>query len=345
MKLISIQDAYARKFDRQSKTRGLELHSDGLCSHIGKISPGCYWCFSPMSYSWGVQLGTDVCLPSVCNLDCIYCFTQGAHNISLSPINYIPQEWKMPDQFKEAILSILVAAKTTLNDHDIPSIAFAGDGAEPLLYMPVIREYMRFYKTEVEKTTSVEPWYKIYTNGVMADEDMISELKDLGFNEIRFHLGSTNFSKKVYGYVRNAVRHIQTVTIETPSWPPHRERLLKMLPVIEEIGVKHLNIIEVAITEWNYDRIARALPDGEIYHSSVGLALDDGGLVYDLIDEAAQKRYSYSILDCNSIVRKIRDERTFERYFRGALRKTKFGSDWVKQGKKFTWGNKHKDVV
>jgi pyruvate formate-lyase activating enzyme-like uncharacterized protein len=332
MQVISVRQAYTYKFSRQAETSGVQVHSQGLCAHVGRISPGCYWCFTPMEYSWGVQFGSDVGLPNACNLNCAYCFMHGKQKVSSRPEDLIPPNWKLPPQFKESLLLRLIAAKDGLKEGDIPSMAFAGDGAEPLLYMPVIREYMRFYKDEVEKITSVEPWYKIYTNGVLADENTLLELKDLGFTEVRFHLGATNFSQKVYDHLKHAVRHLPVVTVETPSWPPHRQRLFEMLPRIQDIGAQHLNLIEVAITSFNYEAIATLLPEAEIYHSGMGLLLYDTGLVYDLMEEVAGKGYSYSVLDCNGFVKKMRDERTFDRYYRQALRKIQFGSDWPEMG-------------
>ena len=82
MRLIPIQQAYTRKFDRQARTEGLELHCGGLCAHRGAISPGCNWCLTTLEYSWGVHLGTDINLPSICNLDCPYCYSSGVRGVS-----------------------------------------------------------------------------------------------------------------------------------------------------------------------------------------------------------------------------------------------------------------------
>lgn len=129
MKIISVQEAYARKFSRQARTAGVEIHSGGLCAHRGKISPGCYWCFSPLDFSWGVQLGTDVLLPNVCNLECPYCILHGAHRVSPRPDGFLPPDWQLPERFKEGILARLESVKANLTEVDLPSFAFTGDGA------------------------------------------------------------------------------------------------------------------------------------------------------------------------------------------------------------------------
>jgi hypothetical protein len=77
-----------------------------------------------------------------------------------------------------------------------------------------------------------------------------------------------------------------------------------MLPRLQQIGVKHLNIGEIQITQYNRERIDHLLPDAEIYQNRT-IHLDDGGLVYDLMAEVLRQGYSYSVLDCNSFVKSI----------------------------------------
>ena len=101
-----------------------------------------------------------------------------------------------------------------------------------------------------------------------------------------------------------AVKYIDTVTVETPAWPPHRKNLFKMLPIIQDIGVMHLNIGQIEITSANREKIAKALPDAEVFQCHV-IHLDDGGLVYDLMEEVLKKKYSFSILDCSCFVKSI----------------------------------------
>jgi len=92
--------------------------------------------------------------------------------------------------------------------------------------------------------------------------------------------------------------------VETPSWPPHKKKLFEMLPRIDDLGVNHLNLAEIEITRYNYNRIAKILPKGEIYQC-YEMHLYDGGLAYDIIEEVLRKKYSYSVLDCNCFVKSI----------------------------------------
>jgi pyruvate formate-lyase activating enzyme-like uncharacterized protein len=162
---------------------------------------------------------------------------------------------------------------------------------------------MRFFH-DLEKYMKRRPWYYLYTNGVLANPGLFLRMRNLGFDEIRFHIGATNFSEKVYRNLKKAVSYFKAVTVETPAWPPHRKKLFKMLPIIEDIGVRHLNLGEIEITKYNYSKIAKILPDAEIYQC-YETHLYDGGLVYDIFEEVLRKKYSYSVLDCSCFVKSI----------------------------------------
>jgi pyruvate formate-lyase activating enzyme-like uncharacterized protein len=284
MKLITIQEALSRKFERQRNLDALEYHASGHCVHIGKLSPGCQKCFVPDDFSCNILCGIE------CNLNCAYCPVRKEEN----PYREI---------FFQKMQTRLYQCATTQDlSYTIPSVAFSGEG-DPLMHLNVIVDFMRFLKG-LEKYMKKRPWYYIYTNGLRADLDLILRLKDLGFDEIRFHTGASNFSKKVYKNMALAMKHLNTVTVETPAWPPHRLKLFEMLPIMQDTGVKHLNMGEVEITQENYGRISKVLPDAEIYQCH-GLNLYDGGLTYDLIEEILKKNYSYSVLDCNCLTKMI----------------------------------------
>lgn len=282
MKILTIQEAYLRKFRRQDEVPGLELHASGHCAHIGKLSPGCRGCFIANRYRWNFSCGIR------CDLECPYCFGGG-------------REAEQPREAVKAIRAALMR-DSLAKDYDPASLSFTG-GGEPLLYMDFIEEVMGCFR-EAEKRSGKRPWYYLYTNGLLMDDRRIAKLEDLGFDEIRFHLGATDFSERVYKNMKNAAAHFRTITVETPSWPPHRKKLFEMLPRIEEIGVKHVNLAEVEVRPDNYGKISKILPDAEIYQCS-GIYLDDGGLVYDIMKEVVRKGYHYSVLDCNCFVKDI----------------------------------------
>jgi pyruvate formate-lyase activating enzyme-like uncharacterized protein len=281
MMILPIQEAYRRKFGRQKKIQELEYHAAGHCAHIGKLSPGCYGCFVPSPYRMNIFTGEK------CNLNCPYC--SGKHG-------------KAPNRKDRIIFGKGYLIISRLKTFEPMSISFSG-GGEPLLYMDIIDEYMRYFK-EIERHSGKRPWYYLYTNGLFANSENLKKLQDLGFDEIRFHLGASNFSKQSYRNLKKATKCFKTISVETPAWPLHRKKLFEMLPVIEDTGVKHLNLGEVEINPYNREHIAKIFPEGEIYQCN-GINLYDGGLVYDIIEEVVKRKYSYSVLDCNCFVKSI----------------------------------------
>ena len=127
-------------------------------------------------------------------------------------------------------------------------------------------------------------------------------------DELRFHISASNFSKKVINYMYEAAKMGFIVSVEEPSWPHHKDNIVDLLPTFEDIGVKHLNLVEIQVTEWNIDNIEKAY----LGDDTVGIYKDyywhlyDGGMVYDIMEEVIDKKYSYSVLDCNGGVERCR---------------------------------------
>ena len=268
------------------------------------------------------MLGRDVGLPNVCNRDCVYCFEP--HIVRQDYM--LPEGFSLGDEWQDTIQKYLAEEKQIITtDSKMQYYEFTGV-CEPLFYLPVIEELMRFFRNVVDPFMGTKGWAKIYTNGTLLHLDNILRLKDSGFDEIRIHLGATTFSKEVYDNMRLAVKHIPTVTVETPSWPPHREKLIEMLPIIEDIGVKHLDICQVEITSRaQQKRIEKALGTIEVYQAFYPV-VDDGGLVEDIITEVLNKGYSYSVLDCNGFVKQSRCALTTHSYW--SILNRKYPPEW-----------------
>ena len=281
MKIIPIQEAYQRKFERQKQIAGLEYHAAGHCVHVGRLSPGCLSCFIPDPFRANILAGTR------CNLHCVYC------------VNRIEEEPARLDRIRTKAAFLKEAR---LPQYSPKSISFSG-GGEPLLYVDVIAGYMEILNG-IFAGKGNRPWFHVYTNGLLATEDALLRLRDLGIDEIRFHLGASDFSKKVYRHLRKASGLFKTISVETPAWPPHRKKLFEMLSRLDDHGVKHLNLGEIEITPYNYGRIAKALPGAEIY-PCYEMHLYDEGLTYDLMEEVVRRNYCFSILDCSCFVKSI----------------------------------------
>jgi len=178
----------------------------------------------------------------------------------------------------------------------------------------------------VDPFMGTKGWAKVYTNGTLLNLENTLRLKDSGFDEVRVHLGATDFSDTVYDNLRLTVEHIPTLTVETPSWPPHRRKLFDMLPIIQDIGVKHLDICQIEIaSRAQLNRIEKALGNVELYQAFYP-AMDDGGLVEDIMREVLTRGYTYSVLDCNGFVKQSRSALSRHSYW--GLLNRKYPAEW-----------------
>ena len=325
VRIIPIQEAYKKKIERQEKLPGLKFKSYGSCAYVGEdISPGCHGCFHSDAYHHGFMLGSDVGLPDVCNMDCVYCFKPHTVRQKFK----VPDGWRMKQEWKDDITKYLTVEKQIITtDCKMQYYEFTGV-CEPLFYLPVLEELMRFFRGEVDPFMGTKGWAKLYTNGTLLNLDNILRLKDAGFDEVRIHPGATNFSKTVYDNMALAVKHIPTVTVETPSWPPHREKLFEMLPIIEDIGVKHLDICQVEIASQDQlRRIEKSLGEIELYQAFYPV-MEDGGMVEDIMREVLEKSYSYSVIDCNGFVKQSRNSLSVHSFWN--LLNRKYPPEWKK---------------
>jgi len=333
--IISIQEAYKKKIGRQESLEGLKFKCHGSCAYIGEdISPGCYGCFYSDAYHRGFLLGRDVGLPDVCNRDCVYCFEPHAVRQDYMP----PEDFSLGNEWQDIIQKRLVQEKQMITtDTKMQYYEFTGV-CEPVFYLSILEEFMHFFRSVVDPFMGTRGWAKVYTNGTLLNLDNVLRLKDAGFDEVRVHLGATNFSEDVYSSLRLAVKHIPTVTVETPSWPPHRGKLFEMLPIIQDIGVEHLDICQIEIvSKAQLRRIEKTLGDIELYQAFYPV-MDDGGLVEDLMREVLDKRYTYSVLDCNGFVKQSRAALSTQSYWN--LLNRKYPPDWEQHRHKRKLGTK-----
>jgi len=323
IKIIPIQEAYNKKIERQEKLEGLKFKCHGSCAYIGEdISPGCYGCFYSDAYHRAFLLGRDVGLPDVCNRDCVYCFEPHIVRQDYMP----PEGFSLGDEWQDIIQRYLAQEKQMITaDVKMQYYEFTGV-CEPLFYISILEELMRFFRNVVDPFMGTKGWAKVYTNGTLLNLDNILRLKDSGFDEVRVHLGATNFSNTVYNNLRLAVKHIPTVTVETPSWPPHRGKLFEMLPIIQNIGVKHLDICQIEIvSKAQLGRIEKALGNIELYQAFYPV-MDDGGLVEGIMREVLDRGYTYSVLDCNGFVKQSRSALSTHSYW--SILNRKYPPEW-----------------
>jgi pyruvate formate-lyase activating enzyme-like uncharacterized protein len=280
--------SFLRILEKRKKQResiaGIRENFLGYCIHIGKISYGCMGCFK------GIRYGVSEALGWKCNLNCSYCFSNK----------------NLKEKTEEQIDDVIgIHYRNSLNPDYAKAepMIFAFTMGEPLLYLKRLEKYM-YHLKEIEKRVGNRPYYKLYTNGVLATKKILKKMKEIGINELRFHLSASNFSAEVYKNMKEAVRFGFIVAVEEPCWPKNREKLFGMLPLLDKIGVKHLQMCMVEVYEHNIASIYNDYPKGLFFHDTL-LHMYDEGLVYDIMREVLEKKYKFSVLDCSNEVHRL----------------------------------------
>ena len=307
MKLITVQEGLSKKIKRQQElaeySEKAQFHCGGNCFHIGEVSAGCRECFSSKEnfFNWQLQLGEDVGLPNVCQFDCAHCFPFNPKKISNQYT--VPSNWKIKPRWKEKIKNWYHNKKKI----DFLLYNFTGSESEPLFYLPCIEQFMDFFVNEIETIDNRRGYSKIYTNGVLLNDKNIKRLKDARIDELRVNVSASGFSKEVYKNIANAAKHIPVMAIEVTLWPFYQKGLFEMLPIINDLGVKHLDLCVVEC--WNnkhLEKMSKILPDKtEYFQAGSMMCIDDGGLCEALMKEVIDKEYGYSVIDCNAFVKMV----------------------------------------
>ena len=295
--ILSRIEFLERIYKRQEKIKdSLEIHDSGLSvwtkTPSGKIlSKGCQTC----------KGGTWQCLyvGKKCNVDCVYC-AQGTKQEKM-------ETQEVPDLINdtyhiEDIKNIFNDTNAIWAGSNVQGIGYSG--GEPFIYLDKVLNLAQFVSKYHDH---IYQW--IYTNGLLVTEDKLKLLYDNGVKEIRFHIGATNFSKKVLSKLEMAKGIMDYVNVETPATPELREFLIdkKKIHWLEDIGVYQLNIGElsaISIDEMRVfplgtKRVLEYFQKGElyIYDSLIGKAITGKNLSQVYISPTMSREITYDIME------------------------------------------------
>jgi len=289
MEVVSRDWVMAQKEKRRAEL-DLEYHAHGDCIHVGKISNGCKECFvrTPET-SFSIYTGCE------CNVQCGYCYYD---------VNRTDKSWNSMSRISNNLADLY--AIVVGNNNNLRRVSYNSFG-ETLMYPSVIKEASDLL-LRYEEDRGVRIYSHLYTNGMFADEKMLKFLKDCRVTELRFHLSASHFSKSVVNNMIKAKEMGFIITVEEPSLPENKDMIMKHLPVFEEIGLDHLDIVECQVTADNKEYLESTYPEGKIYRDLLWHFYDEG-MVYDIIKEVQTKGYKYSVIDCNSRVEVCRDSK------------------------------------
>jgi uncharacterized protein len=190
-----------------------------------KLSNGCYAC---KSGSWiCIYIGVS------CNLKCLSCPQKSRHNGTEFIFASLGSDIKNLEDLKKVIEK----------NKRITGISFSG--GEPFLYLKLIYEWLDFINDNFSDL-NIYKW--IYTNGIKVTKQNCIKLKEKGINEIRFDLAATDYSEKIINKIEYCKKIFDKISVEIPieSWKVNK--IIEVLPKLDEIGVDYLNLHELIIT-------------------------------------------------------------------------------------------------
>ncbi len=196
----------------------------GTKIYSGELSPGCKLCSEG---SWSCLF-----INGRCNRSCFYCPTSQddiglptTNNVTFrSPADYVAYLEQF--QFRGMSLS----------------------GGEPTLTPGRCLAFLSAAKRKLG--SSLHSW--LYTNGSLINEELLLKLRDAGLDEIRFDIGALDYA---LDKATLAVGIIPTVTVEIPAIPEKIELLKERLRQMADAGIKHLNLHQLRLTNYNYKRL------------------------------------------------------------------------------------------
>ena len=94
----------------------------------------------------------------------------------------------------------------------------------------------------------------LYTNGDLLTEAVLRRLKRAGFSELRINLVANEFD---LGPLQRALKHFRNVVVEIPVLPEQEVRLRRLIDQLDEAGLPHLVLHELAYAETNFAAMTR----------------------------------------------------------------------------------------
>ncbi len=196
----------------------------GTKIYSGALSPGCKLCSEG---SWSCLF-----INGRCNRSCFYCPTS-QDEIGLPTTNNV--NFRSPADY--------VAYLEQFNFRGMSL-----SGGEPTLTPGRCLAFLTAAKRKLGG--NLHSW--LYTNGSLITPELLLKLRDAGLDEIRFDIGALDY---VLDKAALAVGIIPTVTVEIPAIPEKIELMKEKLVEMADLGIKHLNLHQLRLTNYNYKRL------------------------------------------------------------------------------------------
>ena len=194
----------------------IHIEADGEIVYLGDLSPGCRAC----------KEGTWDCIFTTmrCNLDCEFCYSPHA----------------IPSEYAGSVFGV-TPEEIGANHARTRITGVSFSGGEPFLDVQKLFDWVAYFTARWP-----QKYYWVYTNGLLADEESLRRLGELGVDEIRFNTAATGYDHPtVMQNLAATARFIPNVTIEIPAIPEHGSKLLSCLAEWCAAGVRFLNLHEL----------------------------------------------------------------------------------------------------
>ncbi len=249
----------------------LRYHGTHQAVSTGPLVPGCEVCTHMAHLAF--QLGFR------CNTRCDFCFLHTC-------------ETDTPDEDEEHHRRALMKEFLRRKD-ELEGVSLTG--GEPLLHL----SEMEAYVSEMRKQKpGLHFW--VYTNGILADDEHLGVLRDLGIQEIRFNLAATNYSGKVQKNLERARKLFEYLVVEVPSYPKQMDGLTECLEELERIGIDQLNLQELLVTDANAQSLeGEGYQSGFLYLKKYFL-YGSRRMTYDVMRHCLDEEYSFTVNDCSA---------------------------------------------
>ena len=263
------EQASARRLELLDALAGKALAGcGGTKLDCSDLSPGCRLC---VEGSWSCLF-----VNGRCNCDCFYC-PASQDDIGLPTTNTV--DFRTPADYV-----------TYLERFGFRGASMSG--GEPLLTPNRTQAFIE----AIKKRFGADMHVWLYTNGTLATPDLMKRLRDAGLDEIRFDIGATGYR---LDKLRLAVGHISTVTVEIPAIAEEKELLQAKMVEMAEAGVNYLNLHQLRLTPYNFERLA---PRGYTYlHGDKVTVLDSELTALELILHGRERGIPLPVNYCSFV--------------------------------------------
>ena len=243
--------------------------------YLNSLSPGCWMC--------GKGTWACVFISHSCTRHCFFCLRE--QNEARDFVPYVERDIKF-DSVERFI--------QYLRSFHFEGVSFSG--GEPFMKFDLMYEYVR----AIRDAFGAKHYIWVYTNGDPVNQYKLTRLVEAGLNEIRFDISAREYD---LGPVSLALDHVSHVTVEIPAIPEDVERVKSLLPHLEAMGVKNINLHQLMVNDYNQGAFqARGYTEvhDDRYNDWFGI-LESESAALEILNHAAQRNMRLGINYCSRL--------------------------------------------